>query len=120
MSTVSGVLMQVHCIDDNEYPGESQWPKIDAWLAAHEQGPFKPLVDVTDHLITNKHPQTYVAGGGFNAFPEDEFAAFVMGLPWIHPENVVLLINPEDGPTKIWINSEDGPTKVAVPPAEGG
>lgn len=99
MSTVSGILLQVSCIDDRE--DSELWAKIDAWMAAHEGGPFRPLVDVTDHLVVHKHPQTYVAGGGYNCFPEVEFADFVMGLPWERSDNVVLLINPEDGPTKI-------------------
>ena len=50
----------------------------------------------------SKHPQVDVFGGGFNYFPNDEFAAFVLSLPWQCQENVALLVNPENGPTKVF------------------
>lgn len=101
MSSVSGVLLQVDCIDDREDNVET-WRRVDDWLLRHDSGPFGPLLDVTDGLIGQKHPQTYVCGSGYNYFPEEDFAAFVVALPWARPGNVVLVINPEDGPTKVF------------------
>jgi hypothetical protein len=43
----------------------------------------------------------FVAGGGFNYFPEDNFAEFATALPGSHPENVVLVIEPEERATNI-------------------
>jgi hypothetical protein len=43
-----------------------------------------------------------VAGGGFNYFPEDDFAGFAMALPGSHPESVVLVTEPEERPTRIF------------------
>lgn len=104
MSVVSGIILQVHCLDDREDPdpGKEVWSRIDEWLAKHPSGPFDPLVDVTDHLVVHKHPQIYVCGGGYNYFPEEEFAAFVIGLPWERPDRVVLVIQPENGPTMVF------------------
>lgn len=104
MSYVSGVVLQVDLADDREADSGNSpiWKSIDEWLNGHESGPFRPLRDVTDGLVLHKHPQTYVCGGGYNYFPDEEFAAFVMALPWENPDNVVLLINPEEGPTMVF------------------
>jgi len=43
-----------------------------------------------------------VFGAGINALDEDGFAEAVMALPWTFPENVLLVIQPEEGPTRVW------------------
>lgn len=96
MSVVSTVTLQVFLDEDVE--------RINAWLEGHGHG---RLVSVGASYGGNKCPQVEVWGGAFNYLREDEFAAFVMGLPWEDPENVVLLINPEEGPTRIWRAADD-------------
>jgi hypothetical protein len=72
---------------------------INDWLSAHG---FMRLVDVSeDRLIGGKHPQCLVYPAGFNHFPEDAFAACVRSLDWESPENVVLILQPEEGPTRV-------------------
>lgn len=101
MSVVSGVVLCTSCGEDEA--GEDGevvlFEKINKWLA--EKGPFK-LCRVESNFGGGKHPQMFVAGGGFNYFPEDEFAAFVLGLPWHNPESVVLVMQPEEGETRVF------------------
>lgn len=37
-----------------------------------------------------------------NYLDEDAFAEAFLALPWTDPENVVLIMQPEDGPTKVY------------------
>jgi hypothetical protein len=39
---------------------------------------------------------------GISYLDEDAFAAYLMARKWERPENVVLIIQPEHGPTRIW------------------
>ena len=101
MSVVSGVVLCTSCVEDE---AEEDGPailleQINKWLA--DRGHFK-LNRVENSFGGGKHPQMHVAGGSFNYFPEDEFAAFVLGLAWRSPENVILIINPEEGATRIF------------------
>ena len=105
MSVVSGItlqhgLIEEYALDSNEnYERFDLVEKINHWLDGRGHG---PLVSVEDIYGGGKNPQIKVYGGGFNHFPEEEFAAFVMSLAWEDLENVVLLIHPEDGPTKVF------------------
>ncbi len=104
MSVVSGVTLQISCAEEfiEQKSGPDVIPLVDevnAWLAAKN---FKPLTSLEDHYGGNKHPQVLVYGAGYNYFCEEDFAQFVMALRWNAPECVVLLINPEEGPTKIF------------------
>lgn len=100
MSVVSGVVL---CMSAGEEEMEDELApllvEVNRWLAA--RGAFR-LDPVEDGFGGSKHPQMIVAGGGFNHFDEDAFAEFVLGLPWGEPENVVLIIQPEDGPTRVF------------------
>jgi hypothetical protein len=60
------------------------------------------FTQLTDHYGGHKHPQIMAFGAGINGLDEDLFAAKVMAHAWEHPENVVLVIQPEDGPTRTW------------------
>lgn len=84
---------------------------MNGWLRDKKGAAGWELGLVSDHYAGGKHPQQYVAGGGFNYFAEDEFATFVLGLPWEHPENVVLVIQPEDGPTRVFRPTTNGDGK---------
>ncbi len=52
-----------------------------------------------DYTGGNKHPQMCIAGGGFNHFPEQHFLDWFKTLNWYSPDNIVLIMQPEDGPT---------------------
>jgi len=119
MSYVDSVLLCISCAEDSieaetsgleldTYPLVGQ---INAWLAERE---FRPLVDITDHMGGTKHSQMCVFGAAFNYFaPRDEFGAMVISLPWEYPGEVVLLINPEEGATKI-VRPKSGAGKYSL------
>lgn len=107
MSYVDSILLCISCAEDSveaessglEFDTYPLVDKINAWLA--ECG-FRPLVDITDHMGGTKHSQMCVFGAAFNYFASrDEFRAMVISLPWEYPEEVVLLMNPEDGATEV-------------------
>ena len=101
MSVVSGVVLCASCAEDETIEDGpcALFEKINDWLA--EKGSFK-LNQVETNFGGRKHPQMFVAGGGFNYLPEDEFAEFVLSLPWNYPENVVLVIGPDQGATRVF------------------
>lgn len=95
MSVVSGIVLCASVDDEDNF----SWTQIRNWLGERHYGDVMP---VADRLGGEKHPQMVVAGAGYDDFPNDEFAVFVLSLPWVAPENLVLIIQPEDGPTKIY------------------
>lgn len=99
MSVVSGVTLTVSCAEDAYKNGKTLIEQVNKWLAARN---FGPLVQVDQHYGGSKHPQVHVYGAGFNYFPANEFAKFAMALRWDYSENVVLLIQPEEGGTKVF------------------
>jgi len=103
VSVVSGVVLCTSIAEDCSSPNGQPvlFERIQEWLAEHA-GPFQQLNSVEDSFGGSKHPQMFVAGGGFNHFPEDDFAVFVLSLPWQNPENVVLVIEPEEGATRVF------------------
>ena len=95
MSHVSGVTLQISCAEDGNNDAHATVclvDQINAWLKERD---FMPLVSVEDRYGGSKHPQVYIYGAGFNGFDEDDFAAYVLSLPWNVPESLVLLIQPE-------------------------
>lgn len=102
MSVVSSVILQVSCAEkgfDTDVTTHFLLDEINRWLG--RQGKL-PLRDLTPYMPCGKHPQTFVFGGGYNYFPEEEFAEHILSLEYEYPESVVLLINPEDGATKVF------------------
>jgi hypothetical protein len=104
MSVVSGITLLTGVSEDyiEQEDGSDRWPlieRINIWL---DERNFSALTSVEDHYGGSKHPQLTVHGAGFNYFPEDDFAAFVLSLPWKQPENMLLIIQPEEGPTKVY------------------
>jgi len=105
MSVVTGLILVCSIMDGAEPSGDRDLPsenvkKLNAWLAARH---FAPLKDVADEAGGSKHPQCRTFHCGYNAFlEEDEFAAEVLALKWAYPENVVLIMQPEEGPTRIF------------------
>ena len=100
MSSVSAITLHTSCIEECTEDGKILIiDRINEWL---RNANFAPLLSVEDAYGGSKHPQVLIYGAGFNYFPETEFATFILSLPWECPENVVLLINPEEGSTKIF------------------
>lgn len=102
MSVVSSVILQMSTAENAFDDEEEVRPGVDAITAWLEKYGHAPMVELQEHMPRGKHPQTFVFGGGYNHFPEDSFAEFVMGMTWNAPECVVLMINPECGETRIW------------------
>jgi hypothetical protein len=104
MSVVTGVVLCMSVCEEDGSQGEDGPPalleQINAWLAGRSAH-FR-LPDITESAGGGKHPQMYIAAAGFNYFPEDDFAAFVMALPWLNPENAVLVMEPEEGETRVF------------------
>ena len=107
VSSVTGVLLCYSIAEDFESADDAPprfLAEINQWLADRAWTPDLPqwrLDPVDEFFGGTKHPQISVWGGGFNHFPEDDFAAFIMSLDWRCPENVVLILNPEDGPARV-------------------
>ncbi len=73
--------------------------KINEWLDKNKFGQIK---DSAGDACGSRHPQISHFYAGYNHFPEDDFVEFFQTLAWECPENVVLLLNPEDGPTRVF------------------
>lgn len=99
MSVVSGVTVLFSCAEELEEDVPPFLPEMNEWLASHGGA---RLLSITGAYGGNKHPQIGAYGAGINCLQEDEFAEMIGALPWQLRENVVLVIQPEDGPTRIW------------------
>jgi hypothetical protein len=101
MSVVTGFVLVCSLAEQigwAEHPPGSL-EQINDWLASRE---FQGLADsADDHALGNKHPQFFLYMAGYNYFPEDEFIAFFQTLRWFEPERVVLMLQPEYGPTRV-------------------
>lgn len=104
MSVVTGVVLCASCSEPDGSEGEdgpAAWIEtVNAWLSERSEAWL--LTPVENRFGGGKHPQMNVAGGGFNHFPEDDFLTFLRTLKWESPENVILVMQPEDGATIVW------------------
>lgn len=96
MSNVSGVTLLCSCAEH-----DNVIVKLHEWLRTHNQAPCE-FTELDEHYGGSKHPQQHVYGAGLNYLDEAEFESFVRSLLWDYPENVVLVIQPEDGSTRTW------------------
>lgn len=97
MSVVTGlVLICSLAAEDGDKPIID---RLDEWLG--NRG-FRPLTDVSDKSGGSKHPQCLTFHCGYNSFPEDSFADQVLAEDWTDPENTVLIMQPEEGPTRVF------------------
>lgn len=70
------------------------------WLKLRE---FGPPMEQTPTYGGTKHPQCRVLGAGYNYFHvEKEFIKFIQNLEWDNPENTILIIQPEEGSTRVY------------------
>lgn len=101
MSVVTGVMLICRSYEDD------QIALVQKWLARDTDGDSPDrLQNVAGQAGGGKHPQFKAWCGGFNYFDDEGFAAFVMGLNWESPENVVLTMQPEDGHTRVFRPTE--------------
>jgi hypothetical protein len=102
MSNVTGLIL-VCSLMDGEGPAEDgigdNIVALNAWL--HARG-FGPLVDVADYSGGTKHPQCCTFHCGYNYFPAAEFMNCVLAIHWDDPENLVLIMQPEEGATTVY------------------
>lgn len=106
MSYVDSVLLCISCGEDStEGPAPDYTDtyelveRINAWLVERE---FSPLLDITDRMGGSKSSQMIVFGAAYNYFsPRADFPALVRSMPWVYPEEMVLIMNPEEGPTAV-------------------
>lgn len=105
MSVVTGIILSMSVCEEHV---EDETPPavvaLNAWL---QDNGFTPLRPVEEHFGGNKHPQLRVFGCGYNHFPEDEFIAQVATTDWEYPANVILIVNPETGPARVWQGEGD-------------
>lgn len=105
MGHVSGVTLfcsvsESEGDDDAQDAGEPVLTALNEYLARNgDAGQFTQLAE---SYGGPKHPQQLVFAAGLNYFDEDAFAAFVLAYPWERPGRVVLVIQPEHGPTRVW------------------
>lgn len=98
MSVVTGIMLILGVSDDD--PGDALG-EVQAWIARRYRD--QQLKDVSFAAGGYKHPQFVAMSAGINGFvDEDEFAKFVMTRQWWAPENVVLVLQPETGETRVF------------------
>ena len=118
MSVVTGLVL-IHSLGEalqwNERP-PATIDLINRWLTERQ---FQPLRDTAHHATGSKHPQALIYTAGYNHFPEDDFAAYVVALDWEKPEAVVLILQPEEGRTRVFRPPHDTlPSPEASSPRE--
>jgi len=102
MSVVTGVMLICSLSDGAEDVDCIAITEIQAWLDARFDG--LQLRDVSHSAGGGKSPQFAAFCGGFNYMRdrEDEFARFVMTRMWREPDEMVLVLRPENGPCKVY------------------
>lgn len=114
MSVVTAITIQLSCAEGfYEDRAEDSEPKnviaVRKWIAENYQyGTCVNLkAKLEDSFGGNKYPQCNVWGAGFNYFPDDDFIEFWKTLEWELPENAILILQPEDGYTKVFRGKDE-------------
>lgn len=95
MSFVTGIMLLLGASDWDEPP----IAEVQQWLS--DRG-WPQLKDVSGEGAGSKHPQFEAWCAGFNYFRDkDEFIEFVRSRQWLEPDEVILIINPENDPMSI-------------------
>jgi hypothetical protein len=112
MSYVSGVTLCTSCSEEDDDDGNSvTWSEVNSWLVDRH---FAPLARVEDSASGTKHPQLCIGIGGYNGFPCDEFAVFVMLIKWHSPRQVVLTMVTENDSVCVWVPREGKDPRPAL------
>jgi hypothetical protein len=115
MSVVTGVMLLLGAGDWDEEP----FMEVQQWL---RERAGNQLIDVAEEGTGGgKHPQFEAWCAGLNYFDEDEFAEFVLSREWLNPENMVLILQPEAGPTRVFVQQrryESAPQIIIHKPQE--
>jgi hypothetical protein len=101
VSYVTGVFFSCSLVDldDDEDNNSALAGKINNWLRERKFGPLKRV----DHESGgSKHPQRGMFVGGYNYFPDEEFAAFLTAMEWECPEDFMLYLAQENGGHKLF------------------
>jgi len=103
MSVVSGVTL-ITSLSDGEYQGSGDLLlALNDFLkrAGYDRGSF---IEISSFYGGSKHPQCSVYAGGFNHFSgyHESLITWVAAFKWENPENVVLVIQPEEGETIVF------------------
>jgi hypothetical protein len=116
MSVVTGIMLILGAGDWGAEPLR----EVQEWIAEnyHDQ----QLKDVSDHAGGGKHPQFEAWAAGINYFDEDAFIEYAMSREWLHPEAMVLIVQPEDGTSRVFRPSAlaKARNREAVTPPGGG
>lgn len=103
MSVVTGLVLMCSLLDGEAPTGgfelSDNIKHLNSWLM--DRG-FRPLKNVAHDSGGSTHPQCMTFHCGYNHFPEDAFAAQVLSLEWGDPENVILVMQPEEGATRVF------------------
>lgn len=100
MSYVSTVTLICGFGETDDETGRTIADKLNAY-GGHEHG--LGFTNVAMQYGGSKFAQQFVFGAGINYLGDEQaFADYVMRLGWRDPESVVLLIDTEDQPTRIW------------------
>lgn len=102
MSVVTSIILSVSASENGFDFDENETYQIDKINAFLRHRGKTDLHFLTPHMHNGKHPQTLTFGGGYNFFPEDDFLNFVSVMEWQSPENVILIIQPDQGRTLVW------------------
>lgn len=104
MSRVTSIILTVSAaepgfdVEDQEFFTD-KIDEINSFIRSHD---LRNLNFLTPSMRTGKDPQTMTFGGGYNHFPDKKFLEFIEKFEWTCPENVVLVLQPEDGRTIVW------------------
>lgn len=95
MTVVTGIML---ILGRRDWEGDPLC-EVQTWLAERCDG--QQLRDVTEFAGGSRHPQFEAWCAGINFLVEDEFTGFVMSRRWRDPENFVLILQPEEGPSRV-------------------
>ena len=96
MSVVSSVVLVCSLCPDDE---ATAIDAINAWLEERNQ---PPLAEISDHAAGRKAMQVNLFAGAYNWLDEDAFIKFVMQQDWDEPEELALVVTPEEGEVRVF------------------
>lgn len=73
---------------------------VNNWLSRQPWG--GRLKDLTVAYGGSKHAEQGIWGGAFNMLDVDEFASFVLALPWEDKRDFLMVIQTHEGAPRVW------------------